>query len=475
MLELDQAGLVQDVLVTRSTINANGRGLFADVEGVGTVMNLGVIDNTAINNNETEGIRMQVDNSGVINNRIENTGAPLPLIGNNINSGGTIAYVLGGANGQPASEINSIVRNVNINTAAGTNKIGIVVEGVENSVIDLDVADSSITGAGSIDISLDNGGQRLINRTYFDNLVLRGDIPVFGSSEAGTLWDFSLTNSNLQSNGILAGAGEVLDPANPGIYTPYLDTEGDFGVVILADGGAPLGSLLDNLTRVNIQNNVIRDFTFDGVVLQTTGDAQMLAYVQSNQIFNNGPGLDDDPDGDGIPEGPNSLLPNPTEGFFANGLTINAFDQSTISTRINDNAFTNNFERGISLQTFGAGTIIADMNSNRLSNDIGVDTTPAPPSGANIFDMDVINSAAGNICLDMSNNTFRLLPINFVQVGPPNPPAFLVGLDGASNGFSDADLPAFVTGGGYGLCDILITNEELFFQSAPYFFPVPTH
>lgn len=474
-LELDNAGLVQDVLLTSSVVNNNGRGIFADVEGIGTVMNLNILDNASINNNETEGIRMQVDNSGIINNRIENIGAPLSLVNNNINSGGTITYVLGGANGQPASEINSIVRNVNIVTAAGLNKIGIAVEGVENSVINLDVADSSITGAGSIDISLDNGGQRLINRTYFDNLVLRGDIPVLGNSEQGTLWDFSLTNSNLQSNGILAGAGEVLDPTNPGAYTPYLDTQGDFGVFITADGGAPLGSVLDNLTRVNLQNNVIRDFTFDGVSLFTTGDAQMLAYVQSNQIFNNGPGLDDDPDGDGVPEGPNSPIPNPTEGFFHNGLVIGAFDQSTISTRINDNSFNNNFERGIVMQTFGSGTINSVMNNNRLSNDIGVDTTPAPPSGANIFDMDVINAAGGNICLDMSNNTFRLLPVNFVQIGAAVPAQFQVGLDGASNGFSDADLPAFVGAGGFGLCDNLVTAEELFFAAPPNNFPAPGH
>ena len=147
------------MLVTSSVINANGRGVFADVEGVGTVMNLNIINNASINNNSTEAVRLQVDNSGVINNRIENTDNPLALLNNNINSGGTITYVLGGANGQANSEINSIVRNVNINTAAGLNKAGIRVEGVENSRIGLDVADSSITAAVSLDITLDNEGQ----------------------------------------------------------------------------------------------------------------------------------------------------------------------------------------------------------------------------------------------------------------------------------------------------------------------------
>ena len=159
------------------------------------------------------------------------------------------------------------------------------------------------------------------------------------------------------------------------------------------------------------------------------------------------------------------------------GLTINAFDQSTISTRINNNTFSNNFERGIALRTFGSGTINVDMNNNFLSNDIGQDLTPSPPApiGANEFDMDVINAAAGSICIDMSNNTFRLLPVNFIQIGAANPAQFRVGLDGASNGFSDADLPGFVGAGGYGLCDNLITAEELFFSAPPNNFPARDH
>lgn len=467
-LELEQAGLVQDVLVTSANVTGNGRGLFADVEGIGTVMNLDIVNNTGFNNNSTEGIRLQVDNSGVINNLITNTTGQLSLTNNNITAGGTITYVLGGANGQPNSEINSIVRNVNINTAAGTNKIGIQVEGVENSRIDLDVADSSITGAGAIDIELDNDGQNLLNETHFDNLVLRGDGVVTGNSETGTFWDFSLTNSNLQSNGILAGAGETLDRTNPAAYTPYTDILGAYGILITANGAIDGGGIFDNFSRIRIQNNVVRDFTFDGISIFSTGDAQVLTYVESNQVFNNGPGLDDDPDGDGIFEGPNSPAVVPTEFFFHDGLNIAAFDQSTLSARINNNTFTDNFERGISLQTFGTSMLYVDMNDNFLSNDIGDDNTPSPPGpiGSDIFDMDVINSDGSLIRVDLSNNSFRLLPVNFVQLGAPADPQsdFRVGLDGASNGFTDADLPGFVGAGGYGLADILITAEEMLFQ-----------
>lgn len=475
-IELDGAGLVQDILVTQVRSDGNGRGFLASSKGIGTVLNLDIIDNVGFLNNDTDGIRLLVDDSGVINNRIENTGLALNMTNNNINSGGTLTYVLGGASGQQTSVINSVVRNVNIDTADGLNKSGIFVQGSENSQINLDVADSTTQGSIGVNIQLDNANNNRVNRTYFDNMIIRGDGGFAGVSQAGTLWDVSVTNSDIQSNGILAG-DEVLDIAAPENYTPYSDTFGDFGILILADGGGVPGSLFDNLTRVNIQGNTVRDFTFDGITLQTTGDAQMLATVEGNQVFNNGPGLDDDPDGDGVFEGPNSEIPNPNEFFFHDGLSVSAFGTSTISTRINNNNFLNNFERGVSLNTIGSGTINASMINNRLSNDIGLDDTPAPPGGADIFDLEVFNSADGNICLDMSNNSFRL-NLDFTQIAPAGTPRIQVGLDGGTNGFTIADLttanPGIIGPVGFGLCDDLITAEELFFQAAGGF-PADNH
>ena len=63
-LEIEGAGIVQDVLFTQSIVDDNGRGLLASVDGLGSVMNLGVIDNESFNNNANEGIRLSVDGSG---------------------------------------------------------------------------------------------------------------------------------------------------------------------------------------------------------------------------------------------------------------------------------------------------------------------------------------------------------------------------------------------------------------------------
>ncbi|MDG1874586.1 MAG: right-handed parallel beta-helix repeat-containing protein, partial [Mariniblastus sp.] len=274
-VRLDRDGLVQDVLVTDVQANNNGRGLFASSRGVGSKLNLDVIDNVSFANNQNEGIRLLVDDGGEINNRIENTGEPLNLTGNSINGGGALSYVLGGPGGVAASNINSVVRNTEI-TGFG---IGVNVEAVENTRINLDLADSTITAGTGIAIDIDNQNSLEVNTTYFDNVVIRADVGIFGQSRDGTLWDFSLTNSDIQSNGLLAN-GEVLDPLDPAAYTPFTDTLGAFGIFITADGGgAPPGAIFDNLTRVNLVNNVVRDFTFEGITLATTGDAQMFTNI----------------------------------------------------------------------------------------------------------------------------------------------------------------------------------------------------
>ena len=44
-IELEGAGLVQDVLVTESIVDGNGRGLLTSVDGIGAIMNLNIVDN----------------------------------------------------------------------------------------------------------------------------------------------------------------------------------------------------------------------------------------------------------------------------------------------------------------------------------------------------------------------------------------------------------------------------------------------
>lgn len=467
--QLDGTNLVQDVLISGIQSDLNGRGLFASSKGTGTVLNLDIIDNISFASNENEAIRMLVDNGGTINNVTTNTEGQLNLTGNSGNGGGTITYVLSGPSGVPASVINSEVSNVNIFTAGGgLSGIGINVESVENSRINLDVSDSSVTANVAISIDLDNENNNQINTTYFDNLIIRGDgsngfggggaggAAVFGQSRNGTLWDFSLTNSNVQSNGSLTD--------------PFGDTLGDYGIYIAATGGgAPPGQNFDNLTRVNIVNNVVRDFTFDGITIESFGDAQLLANLSANQILNNGPGVDDDPDDDGFFEGPNSDAVATDQGFFHDGLVLRANGISTLTARLSNNAMLANFEQGLTMQTTGSGTINATLDSNRFANDTGIDTTPSPPGPINFTnqDMNVLNSANGNICVGMTNNTLSLGVPFFINANIPT--SLGVGLDGASNGFSNADLPGFVTPVGFGLCDNLILAEELFFANSGNF------
>lgn len=462
-IELEGTGLVQDVLITQARINGNGRGLLASAEGENTVLNLNIIDNISISQNRTEGIRQSVDDGGTINSRIENTAFPLQVTANATDGGGSLSYVLNGLTGDDPGRINSVVRNVDINTGGAG---AITVDGTGNSQLNLDVADSTLQATVGVDISLDNTGDEMINRTYFDNVIVRADTGITGNSQDGTLWDFSLTNSDVQSNGVLAGA-QVLDPTAPGGYGPYSDTLGDNGIIITANGGSILpGNSFDNLTRVNLVNNVVRDFTFSGINIQSFGDAQLLANVTANQILNNGPGENNDTDNDGIFETPSTggAAVNPTESFFFDGLVVQANGNSTLSARISSNTLLNNFQQGIRIQTTGFGTVNAVASGNQLSNDIGGDVTN--PAGVvldqNQFDMAVVNAVNGNICLSMSANTFRL-PILFANGGLP--PSVGIGLDGASNGFTDADLPATVNSVGFGLCDDLVTAEELFFQA----------
>ena len=274
-------------------------------------------------------------------------------------------------------------------------------------------------------------------------------------------------------NGVLAN-GQILDRNNPAAYGPYTDTLGDFGIVISANG-AP-SATFDNLTRVALVNNTIRDFTFNGVVLDTFGDAQMLANIVANDIINNGPGNNNDLDNDGIFEVPSSGAAPvvPTESLFFDGMILRANGNSTLNARMNTNRLVDNFQQGLTIATTGQGAVNVVMDGNLFSNDIGGDNTN--PAGVILdqdnLDMNVINAINGNICLAMTSNTFRL-PILWNQFGAV--PNIRVGLDGATNGFTNAALPLTdVVPVGFGLCDGLVTAEELFFQ-VDGGFPVSTH
>ena len=177
----------------------------------------------------------------------------------------------------------------------------------------------------------------------------------------------TLTGQSNFNAGGYGGIGAAL-PTNIEIGTLEIVSDGD----------------LDNLTKVTLVNNTIQDFQFEGVDIETMGDAQMLLEVVGNQIVNNGSGTDDDNNNDHV-FGNEAIAGNGAPGrlSYYDGLNINAFDASKISARISGNTFLDNFERGMSLNTFNTATINALVENNTFfGNDRGNDTVVTnPPVG----------------------------------------------------------------------------------------------
>ena len=481
-------GLAQNVLVTLSQIDNNSRGIQTTVDGVGTILDLDIIDNTSISNNEFEGILLRASGGSTLNNQIVNIDpvTPLQITGNNTLGGNSLSYVLTGDTGDPLTEIISIVRDVNI--TSGTNNVdGINVLGTGNSRIDLDVADSTIDTASGIFLDLDNDNNGSINRAVFDNVVVSADFGITLLTSDGTNTDFSLTRSIVQSNGIL-GDGEVLDRGSPEDFGPFTDNQGDQGIVVSAFGGG----FGDNLTRVNIANSEVNNFTFEGIDITGSGDAQLLVNIEANQINRNGPGLNNDPEDDDSFEGNVANTVDPTEEFFHSGIEISAFGTSVVSGRIVNNSLVDNFERAIQLNTaffdktrlltpdettsiFDQGTINVLIDGNRLASNIGLDddngADPAiPPVNNFLGQIGVVNGLDANVCIDLTSNIFEnvVFPIDIVNfnvdaLGFATPGSVRVGLDEATNGFT-ADT-AFFFGGftevPFGTCIDAIEVEEL--------------
>ena len=460
---LDDPGAQSRVLITGQSIDNGVRGIAALAEGfdpvnnMRTTLDIDIIDNISVSGNLNDGIRLTALDSGLIRSNIGNaTGTtPLQIVNNGFGGGDGIALLADGVNGQPPAEIDANIDNVFINndlnlvevtTAPDMNlgTVGIGVDGINNSVITLDVTNSTIgapggTGAAiggqdvdtGIDLDFGNNGSGLINRVVVDNVDFFTDIGVDLFTNQQTFTDFRLANSNLRPNGAQSTDGVRSDDAS------FVDGVGSIGVLVTTFGQSvgtglvqsngpptdrPNTELLivmapelisdgveDNLTRVTLVNNSIQDFTFQGVQVNSLGDSQVLLDFVNNDISNNGAGFNNDNDndnnfdelGEGGPPGA------PGELFFFDGVDVNAFDDSVISASFVGNTFRDNFERGLSLNTFSSATINAVLDTNVFfGNDRGEDvnnTTPpigvgtamgptGPFATAGQFDLEIINN-----------------------------------------------------------------------------------
>ena len=457
------SGLTSTVNIADAIVDNNARGIIATADGVDTVLNLNVTGTTTANNNANEAIAQIADNGATINSVIEGTAAaPLVFAGNSAEGAPALSFVLDGGDPNNRSTINSVVRNVNVTSTTGS---ALGVDGTGESVINLLVEDSvllSSTGT-AVAIDLDNNLGGEINQTFFNNVDIRGDFGVVANSLAGTLFDLSITNSMVRSSLNLSDG--TFTPGAPVGFPPFTDGIGDTGITVTAVGGGTLGdNFTDNLTRFTLLGTTVEDFTFNGVDLITTGDAQLVADVRANQILRNGPGLNDDgATEDGIPDGPTiGPMPTPDEGFFFNGLTATANNISTISLNVTNNTFLNNFDRSIVLTTNDTATINSSVIGNRFTGDIGVDTSPAT---VDFFTGEIgVANNGGNIGLSLSSNSFNSAPV-VIDVGSP---AIALELDGLTNGFVAVDIPGLFTPTPFGLTDALIDAETTLFGTAGF-------
>ena len=461
------SGLTSTVNLSGATIDNNAQGLIAIADGVGTELNLNVTGTSTFNNNANEAIAHLATNGATINSVIEGSAdAPLILAGNSgegdATGGAALTYTLDGVDPNNRTRINSLVRNVNVTSVTGP---ALSVDGTGESVIDLLVEDSLIQSTGTaVNIALDNNVNGELNRTFFDNADIRGNVGVLAASQAGTLFDLSITNSLVRSSGIISDNSAAFVPGNPNAFGPFTDAVGANGIIVTANGGGTPGAVSDNLTRVNLVGNTVEDFTFNGITLSTTGDAQMLAVLRANQILRNGPGQNDDgASDDGVVDGA-TLAVDGTEGFFFDGLDVTANNSSTISLSVVNNTFLNNFDRSIDLTTNDTGTINSSIIGNRLTGDIGNDGTAVP---LDPFSGEIGITNNGNLNLDLSANAFSAAPLD-IQAGSPT---LMIGLDGLSNGFVATDIGGVFAPSTFGLADTLIDAELIGFGNVGFVLP----
>jgi len=420
--ELDGNGLTQDILVTGLTVDDGGRGIVANTDGQNTTMNINIID--------TPGLPLQIIDNGII------SGAAISL------------SAVGTNNGIAPSQINSNINNVQIqlpgNSFGGDGiQINSTGNAVATSEIDdadilriimgdnaipnnFDVNDNNLITGGDFGISLNffNNGGGEINRVAVRDTTIETDNGIEINTGVDTLADVAILDSVVQAVGPRALDRDTM--LNNPLGSPF----GDVGIQITANGDA-FDSSVDNLTRVRIERTLIQDFSgpfsvgfgdpgFNGlgealqgaaVDVATFGDANLLLTLQSNQILNNGAGWNFDDDNDGffleVPA-PVSEAP-PTRVLFYDAVSINALDNSVISTRIVGNFFQDNFERAVSLDTYDAATINAQVFANAFdNNDRGDDATRGtmrlsplgldqafnsqPQAESQIFDFEAVNN-----------------------------------------------------------------------------------
>jgi hypothetical protein len=468
-LLLETAGLVNNVSVSGIRSDNGVRGLYARAEGVGTILNIDILDNVSFNNNVNDGIRLMASESGIVNTRIGSTNVNFRqnILDNAFGGGSGIALIAEGTAGSPAAQMNAVIDNVFINNRfniividpvpptiieAPTN--GVELRSLGSAVANVSVLNSQIgapntpgpagtparnTTVGVL-IETANDGAGLINRFTMDNLEMFNDIGVDATTSIDTFTDISLANSILRPDGIQSdgtrssnvpfgdgrgsigvsvravgqgvGSGQNIR-TDRGFADPLVEADYLFSDAALVSGTLPGEEIisdgnLDNLTRVQLLDNSITDFHENGVEINSFGDAQLLLNLVGNEVSNNGAGFNSDSDNDNVynEAGDNGAVDVNNLSFF-DGVRIHAFDQSTLSANIFQNTFVDNFERGLRINTFGRAIINASMRNNVFfGNDRGEDVdNTVPDLGTGVFSNNALLADSGIFDFEAVNNS----------------------------------------------------------------------
>ncbi|MGB1930731.1 MAG: hypothetical protein ACPHO8_15600, partial [Mariniblastus sp.] len=562
---MDNGGERAQVNIADQTLSGGVRGVAARIEGVDgvgarTTLGINIASTNEIDGNVNDGINLSAVNSGLIQATIgdEDSALPMTILDNAIGGGNGISLVAQGINGQPQGEIQASIKNVEINNAisriivpGGADVIvpttGISIDSSGNALVGVDIKDVSIGAPGTagdrstqrgIAMDFSNNGSELINQVAIDDVTIFSNTAIELNTGFDTYTNLLVENSTLRSNGPQSVGGRADNTPFVGGPTVGIDINAQGRGVFTGQLNAQLPNLpieyglftqvsdgdLDNLTKVTLENNSIRDFVLNGVDISAQGDAQMLVDATGNDISNNGAGGSNHPNDN--PAFPLNETANVDELFYYDGLNIDALDDSTISTNIVSNFFVDNFERGVSLNTYNSATINAFMDNNTFfGNDRGSEDFTLPRLGTGVFEgprtalntagqfaIEAINNEefyirdyesqifvngngdpadlAGNdlpadtpgiffpintgvdifgfpvalgtadLNLSMTSNALQLPIPDFQNFAVP-PGEFTLGLDGLSNGFT-GPFPG-VSDTGFGATIVLIGNEEAFF------------
>ena len=407
----------QNLLISGVNSDFNLRGLEVNTFGVGTELDLDVIDNFGFNGNDEQGIAVTAAGGSELDLEIAQSsgfnGGALNIARNGIRRGeAALSLFAGGSIGQTSTIIADIS---DVNIAQNNRQItfrGIQADARQDGLIQLNAEDVSITdNSQAITIFVEDNVNTLepsrfaFNRLNVDN-NLGSSLTLFTDND--TLTELVVENSvfNVSNSTAIGQPGPIFADRN------VVGTVA--GINVFASGA-------NNLTRVIVRDNQISRFDQVGLGLSSSDSSTILADVSDNIITFNGFGPGRLGGGTGA-----AIQP------FGDGITVIAQDNSQLAYRAESNIVSNNFEFGLGQSALDNSQILASLVGNDFTgNDIAED----PDNGVidnNGIDVSFANGATSNTILSLSNNDFDPTTAVFTNAGAAG--QLEVALDGLTNG-----------------------------------------